>query len=330
MKENILIVDDEEGVRESLNLILSGKYNTHIYSEGTGALKAAGSGIMDIAFLDIRMPHMGGIELLKRLKASDPYIQVAIITGYGSLDTAVDALRLGAYDYINKPFSRAEVEELVQKGIRLRKQRMDEKNGLKKIELIYSEVNQRLDKVYSKTVESLLAAVNAKDSYTSSHSEEVARYAMKILEHMNLKMTPGDKEIFRYVCALHDIGKIGVSEMILRKDSKLTGVEMDEIKKHPKIGTDILKPVEFLKDYFPIILYHHEKYDGCGYPSGKKGKDLPIHARILAVADSYHAMRSDRPYRKALSKLKAREELLRCSGSQFDPDVVESALSVLA
>ncbi len=329
MKQHILIVDDEPGVRESLNMILSEKYQTHIYSEATEAIDDAGKGCIDVALLDIKMPHMGGIELLERIKSIDPSIQVAMVTGYANLDSAVKALRLGAYDYINKPFSKKDVEKLVKRGLELRKEQVEAKNGLERLEIIDRELNERLKKTYSKTVESLLEAVNAKDSYTSSHSAEVAAYSMKILNELDMNIPEQEKEYFHYVCTLHDIGKIGISENILTKTTSLTEQEMREIRKHPQIGADILAPIDFLKEYLPMVLYHHEKYDGSGYPEGKKAQEIPLQARILAVGDAYHAMRSDRPYRKAMSRQNAHNELKKGAGFHFDPEVVRAALKVL-
>ena len=329
MKQHILIVDDEPGVRESLNIILGEKYQTHLHSDAARAIDTAKGGGIDIALLDIKMPHMGGIELLERLKSIDPSIQVAMVTGYANLDTAVKALRLGAYDYINKPFSKDTVKKLVERGLELRMKHLDALKGLERIEIIDRELNERLKRTYSKTVESLLEAVNAKDSYTSNHSAEVAAYSMEILNEIDMPVSEEEKEYFHYVCTLHDIGKIGISESILAKTTSLTEKEMREIKKHPKIGSDILTPIEFLKEYLPMLFYHHEKYDGSGYPEGKKAEEIPLQARILAVADAYHAMRSDRPYRKAMSKQDAHNELKKGAGSHFDPEVVRAALKVL-
>jgi HD-GYP domain-containing protein (c-di-GMP phosphodiesterase class II) len=173
-----------------------------------------------------------------------------------------------------------------------------------------------------------LAAINAKDAYTSSHSEGVAEYAMLLLEGMNINMSLEDKGIFRYVCTLHDIGKIGISMQIIRKKGKLTEAECNEVKEHPKIGASVLEPIEFLKKFTPMVLHHHEHFNGKGYPEGKKGEDIPLWARILTVADAYHAMRSDRPYRLAMSEEEAFEQLRIGTGSQFDPEVVKAALTV--
>jgi response regulator RpfG family c-di-GMP phosphodiesterase len=329
MRGNILIVDDELGVRESFRMILKDEYKLFIHSEPDEALLTIKKNCIDVALLDIRMPKMNGIELLGKIKKIDPGIQVVMVTGYATLDTAVKAMRFGAFDYLNKPFDRDKLEELVKEGIKRRKRRDWEKKELKRLEIIKKDVNERLGKIYSSTVESLMAALEAKDSYTSNHSEGVAEYAILILEELNLNLSSESREIFRYVCTLHDIGKIGVSEQILRKKGKLNKKEWKEIKKHPEIGVSILQPIEFLEKFVPMVLYHHEHFDGGGYPEGKKGEDIPLWARVLAVADSYHAMRSDRPYRLAMSEEDALEELKAEAGGQFDPEIVKVAVKVL-
>ncbi len=328
MKENILIVDDELGVRESFRMILQDKYNLLIHSEAEEALESVRKNRIDVALLDIRMPNMNGIELLKRIKEMDSDIQVVMVTGYATLDTAVEAMRLGAFDYLYKPFDPDKLEKVVREGIRRRKLGIKASGDLKQLEIVKRDLNERLRKTHSSTVESLMAAVNAKDAYTSSHSEEVAKYTFLLIRELDLKLPPEEEEIFRYTCSLHDIGKIGVSERILRKKGKLNKKEWEEIRKHPEIGASILQPIKFLRKFISMVLYHHERFDGKGYPEGRNNGDIPLWARILSVADTYHAMRSDRPYRPAMDKEKALAELKKGAGSQFDPEVVKAALKV--
>jgi len=328
MKGNVLIVDDEFGVREAFRMILKAKHNLFIHSDGKDALESVRKNHIDVALLDIKMPEMSGIEVLKKIKEIDPDIQAIMVTGYATLDTAVEAMRFGAFDYIYKPFDKDKVEELVSAGVKKKTQIIRDKKELKQLEIIKKDLNERLRKTYSSTVESLLTVINAKDAYTSNHSERVAKYAMLLLEGMNINMSLEDKGIFRYVCTLHDIGKIGISRQTIRKKGKLTEAEYDKVKEHPKIGASVLEPIEFLKEFVPMVLYHHERFDGKGYPEGKKGGEIPLWARILTVADVYHAMRSDRPYRLAMSEEEAFEQLRIGAGSQFDPEVVKVALRV--
>jgi len=272
------------------------------------------------------MPQMDGIELLKEIEKIDPDIRVIMVTGYGTLDTAVEAIRTGAVDYMCKPFDKDKLEEVIKKEMKKRTQRMKEKKKLAHLETIKRNLDKSTKKLYSSTVESLLATVNAKDSYTSNHSEEVAKYAILIFEEIGLSSE--NKDMFRYICSLHDIGKIGISEQVLKKKGKLSNDEWGEIKKHPEIGFSILHPIKFLNSFISMVLHHHERFDGNGYPEGKKYEEISLWTRILTVADAYHAMRSNRSYRKALSKEAAFKELIEGSGSQFDPEIVKVALKV--
>ncbi len=181
---------------------------------------------------------------------------------------------------------------------------------------------------YLNIIKALAEVIDAKDSYTRGHSGRVVEYATQIAEELGLSNK--EKQLIQYASFLHDIGKIGVDIRILKKPSKLTPSEWRYIYRHPKIGARIVSQSALLKDLVPIILHHHERYDGGGYPdSNMKGEKIPLGARILAVADAYEAMVSDRPYRKALSQEEAKEELKKNAGTQFDPQVVEAFLRAL-
>lgn len=189
------------------------------------------------------------------------------------------------------------------------------------------ELYTKMRKVYLDTIRALAAAIDAKDPYTKGHSERVAEMSVGLAQELNL---PGrDIENIEYTALLHDIGKIGIDDRILGKESSLTSQEFDKIKEHPAIGANIIEPVDFLKNSYEAIYHHHERYNGKGYPDGIKSKDIPILARIIAVADAYDAMGSDRPYRKKLDKDKILKELNDQSGKQFDPEVVKALISIL-
>jgi len=189
------------------------------------------------------------------------------------------------------------------------------------------ELYTKMRKVYLDTIRALAAAIDAKDPYTKGHSERVAETSVALAQELNL---PGREiENIEYTALLHDIGKIGIADNILGKNSSLTDKEFDKIKEHPVMGAKIIEPVDFLKNSYEAIYHHHEKYNGAGYPDGLKEKDIPLSARIIAVADAYDAMGSDRPYRKKLSKDKILNELKDQSGKQFDPEIVKALISVL-
>jgi len=189
------------------------------------------------------------------------------------------------------------------------------------------ELYAKMRKVYLDTIRALAAAIDAKDPYTKGHSERVAETSVALAEELNL---PGREiENIEYTALLHDIGKIGIADSILGKKGSLTSEEFDKIKEHTIMGANIIEPVDFLKNSYWAIYHHHEKYNGKGYPDGIKSEDIPILARIIAVADAYDAMSSDRPYRKKLNKDKILKELKDQSGKQFDPEVVKALISVL-
>jgi len=189
------------------------------------------------------------------------------------------------------------------------------------------ELYAKMRKVYLDTIRALAAAIDAKDPYTKGHSERVSKTAVALAQEMNLS----DREIenIEYSALLHDVGKIGIEDGILRKEDKLTIDEYKKIKEHTIMGANIIEPVDFLKNSYRAIYHHHERYNGNGYPDGIKEKEIPISARIIAVADSYDAMGSDRPYRKKLSRETIIKELKEQSGKQFDPKVVEAFLSII-
>jgi len=179
-------------------------------------------------------------------------------------------------------------------------------------------------------VEAILAfakTIELKDHYTGEHTEQTVRYATEIAK--GLKLPKEEVECVREAAALHDLGKIGVSEKILQKKGKLTAREFESIKKHPQIGVDIIRPIHFMRDLIPFVLYHHERWDGKGYPMGLKGAEIPVGARVVSVADVYQALTSDRPYRKAFSRREALHIMKDGSGSQFDPTVVDTFITIL-
>jgi len=334
-KNTIVIVDDEKSVRESMKMVLKDNYNLLFFTRGDEILKEFKEDMADVALLDIKMPGMSGIELLSKLKEIDEDLEIIMITGYGTLNSATEAMRNGASAYINKPFNKDELLEVIEEKINKREKSRKKKKRLVELENVRKSLDERTKEFYSSTVGSLLAAIHAKDGYTSIHSEQVARYALLILDACSsfIKLLPEERDIFRYLVSLHDIGKIGIPENVLGKDGKLNSKEWEIIKKHPDIGVSIvnpiLNPMSALKDYICIIQDHHEKYDGTGYPKGKKGDEIPLLACIISIADVYHAMRSDRPYRKALSKQETLKNIRAGRGTHFNPKVLDIALKVL-
>ena len=330
-RPNLLVVDDELGPRESLRMILRDDYDVITAANGEQAVQCLEKQEFDLIILDIRMPGLNGIDLLGIVKEKAPTTEAIMITAYASIETATNALRLGALDYLIKPFEYESVREVVRKGISRRDESRSIKNKISELQLANKSLENDIEKVYrniqkhyKETVDSLVAAVDAKDSYTRGHQERVARLVWTIGK--SLEMDEKSLSQLYRAANLHDIGKIGVAEHVLRKHGALNKEEYNMVKKHSVIGAEILSPVEFLLDTVPLVMHHHEKYDGSGYPNGLSGNSIPLGARIIALADAVDAMLWERPYGVVKSIFEVKEELTRVSGVHLDPEIVEIVL----
>jgi putative nucleotidyltransferase with HDIG domain len=471
---HIVIVDDEKSICDIVGQYLRMKgYKVTCFSNAEQTVDFIKNNSVDLVLSDIKMPGMSGVELLKWIREYNHTLPVIMTTGFPTLDTAIEALKFGAFDYLTKPFHLEEIAEKIRRAL-INKQLEEENllfsklvslhevtkilastyqlselnhkvldysvkiskadggslmlfNEASKLILIESSSNysieywqspvfisvsnwvaenqepliieansplvsgqfaplpqelrsyiafplkapkqimgvlnliRRKDKTsfsnvdleiinvlasqasisienvklyqnlrdnYLKTVRGFALAVEAKDRYTHGHSENVMKYAIVLAKKLGLSET--ELEHVKYAGLLHDIGKIGVSELILNKPGRLTPVEFDEIKKHPSLGANIISDVPFLQPLVPMILHHHEFYNGNGYPYGIKGEQIPLGARILSVVDAYEAMTSDRPYRKSLSQQAALEILLSGKGKQFDPYFVDVFYNIIS
>ena len=466
----ILVVDDERVIREILADFLSMEgFWVRTAEDGSNALVELSRQSYDLVLSDLKMPNMGGIELLSAIAKHTPNVVTVLMTGFGTVETAIEAMKKGAYDYILKPFKVEEVvhtirralekQKLTAENLRLREalslykvseaisaslsleevlrtvtdaaiheidgdqvsvlvsdgeggfferarelhpdfrplqalplidveklreyfaddkplkvhgpttiewmlpSSIDENSakpqalvatplrirksetigflvvlsytrgkkfdeGQRKLLLIVgsrasaaienAKLYEDLKSTFRQTIRGLASAIDKMDRYTSGHSERVAGYAQLLA--IKLGLSPEEVEITRQAALMHDIGKIGCV-MNLNKPGKLSTEEFDVFKRHPTFGKDILEPITFLHPLIPAVHLHHERWDGRGYPLGLKGKDIPLIARLIAVADTYDAMTSDRAYRKALPHEVATSEIARCCGSQFDPEV---------
>lgn len=472
MPDKVLIVDDDPGIRSTISeLIQELGYSAETASDGLDAVGLLDSGPFFCVFTDIMMPNMSGLELIRKIKAQDVSLPIIVITGYASLEIAVDAMKYGASDFISKPFKVKQIELLLNKikrekslleenrrfsdalhlhrlidnlvgqledkneeilslqeisdriislkGIRdlvgaiidVSKQLLDEadvkffplnrkecklvdtstgkelpteeellqgnivrkkcaqyslsdtvetifplmiegqvfgalyitsssilgeeKEG--KIQYLLNRSAERMENValYEGLYENMLSTLNsmvkildARDPHTSQHSTRVTSLSMAMATALSL--TEEERETLYIAASLHDIGKVGIPDDILLKPGKLTDDEFDVIKQHPDIGADILKPLPPMGKETEVIRYHHERYDGLGYPAGLKGREIPYLSRIITLADSFDAMTSDRPYRKGMSIPDAIEEIERCKGRQFDPSLADTFISKVA
>lgn len=469
MYNRVLIVDDDPGIRETISQIIEELgYDPDTAADGLDALAMLDTGSYLCVFTDIMMPKMTGIELIKKIKARDVSLPIIVITGYASMEIAIDAMKCGASDFISKPFKVSQIQLLLSKvkrekllleenkkfsdalqlhrlidnlagqledknkeltslqaisekiislkGIRdlvgaivdVSKQLLedvdvrfyplnrktqtliDTNNGQDRIistELMEGKIvrtnnpsesskrnfatifplmiegqvfgtldihsdsmlgeekegkilyllnrsAERMENValYEGLYENMLSTLNsmakildARDPHTSQHSTRVTNLSVAMANI--LKLSDDEKDVLYIAASLHDIGKVGIPDSILLKPGTLTDEEFMIIKRHPDIGADILKPIPPMSRETEVIRYHHERYDGKGYPSGIGGEEIPLLSRIITLADSYDAMTSDRPYRNGLFMDKAIEEIVRCMGSQFDPELAKLFIS---
>jgi putative nucleotidyltransferase with HDIG domain len=329
MEERILIVDDEEMICSVMSRRLTREgYLCVTALNGKEALRHFYKDTFSLIISDIKMPEMNGIELLKKVKAVDPNAMVIMITAYPDIDLAVEAMRLGAYDFIIKPADLELVILSVKRAFEKKKLEEEVEIYHKNLEGLVEERTVKLQqayrtlkKAYLDSVKVLAEAIDAKDPYTRGHSDRVRRMSLQIAN--SLGFTEERVEILEYGALLHDIGKIGIKDEILRKPEALTAEEYEMIQEHPLIGVKIVEGIEFFKDKIPMIRNHHEHFDGNGYPDGLMGERIPLEARIIAIPDAFDAMASLRPHRKAMPLEAILLEMEKHKGKQFDPNILE-------
>ncbi len=320
--ENILIVDDEDTIRRFLDKKLSSEgYNCLMAANGEQALDVIQKNTVGLVILDIKMPGKSGIQLLPEIKAIYPEMQVLMATAVTDIDTAVNCMKHGAYDYITKPVNLDEMTFAVSRALDKRKLELKIKDYQHHLEDKVSEQAKKIRLSFLHAITALASALEAKDRYTAGHSQRVAKISAAIARAMGLPQETNEK--LQLAGLVHDVGKIGVRESILNKPGHLTDDELHHIQMHPEVGQHILTPISVDEEILKTVRGHHEHYDGTGYPDGLKQNEIPLGSRIIAVADAYEAMTSNRPYREALSDKAALIEIERGEGTQFDPEVVE-------
>jgi putative nucleotidyltransferase with HDIG domain len=332
-KAHILVVDDEEAIREVISTLLEAQgHRCTVCANGRLALQAFRKESFDLVLSDIVMPEMDGLKLLACIRDENTDVPVIMVTAMHDISIALEAIRAGAYDYILKPFEKDQLHLSVRRALEHHRLVIENRTYQSDLEQLVAERTQQLsialqdlEQSYDYTLEALGGALDAKDAETEGHCQRVTAFTITIARSMGV-----DKASLRQIARgafLHDIGKMGVPDQILRKPGPLTPEERTIMRRHCEIGFAVLERIPFLKDAAEIVLTHQECYDGSGYPRGLKGEQIPLGARIFAVADTLDAMISDRPYRKALPISAARAEIERFSGIQFDPRVVKVFLS---
>jgi putative nucleotidyltransferase with HDIG domain len=334
MKEHILIADDEEMIRDLLGATLGKEgYQCHQAGNADEGLAILENHPIGIAFLDIMMPGRSGVELLKEARRIRPDISVLMITALNDMDTALSCIHLGAEDYITKPFNLDRVlltVHNISEKRRLIKDNREYQNNLEmKVREQTEVIREALGEVnlaYEHTLTALVRALDAREKEVGSHSERVMTYTLLMAKKLGIREE--NATAIAKGALLHDIGKIGISDNILLKPGKLNDEEWVLMKHHPQVGHEILKGIKYFKGAAELVLFHHERFDGSGYPHSLRGIDIPISARIFALIDTLDAMTSDRPYRKALPFQAVIDEVIKFKGLQFDPELVDIFLGI--
>ena len=325
----VLVADDEPEIRDVLYDLLSPAYECTAVGSAEEALLCLRKGQYDLVISDIMMGGMSGIEMIPHVLKMSPDIVVIMISGVQTVESAINALRAGAFDYVMKPFDLQHVEAAVARALTHHTLRVEKRRYETYLEEMVEQRTSELDRAlrslgdaYRTTLKALTAALETRDSETHGHSERVVNFSLRLGREMRL-----DAEQMRsleFGSLLHDIGKIGVPDAILRKPAALDESEWVRMREHPLHGQRILRGIEFLEGAARVVAQHHEKWDGTGYPLGLRDEEIDLNARIFAVADAFDAITSDRVYRRGRSYEEAAAELEDYAGRQFDPVVVEA------
>ncbi|MDO8737149.1 MAG: response regulator [Thermoleophilia bacterium] len=324
---NILVVDDEATIREILQRTLESEgYQCGTAADASEAITIIDSSEVDLVLSDIMMPGKSGVELLRDIRKKSPDTAVIMVTAVADTQTAINAMKQGASDYVTKPFNLVEVMLSVDRALEKKSLILANREYRLKLEEKVQQQTEEIRLTFLGAVKALAEALEAKDPYTNGHSIRVTELAVTLARESGL--STDEQEQIRLAGLVHDIGKIGVPEEILHKPDRLTEQEFDFIKEHPGIGERILRPIISDPVVLAIVRHHHEQFAGGGYPEGLAGEDIPMGSRLMGVADAYDAMTSSRPYRNAMHPDKAKSQLLANRGSQFDPEVVDLFMSL--
>lgn len=332
-KPRVLLVDDERAVWQVLGEKLGRSgFDWHGRSSAEDALACLEQEPIDAVVSDLKMPGMTGLELLAETQKRYPHLAFVMATGEDDIRVAVEAMKHGADDYLVKPFHLEVAVESVRRALRKKLMEAELDRYRRQLEeMVERRTHQlqlamkRIERAYDQTLEALGAALDLRDTETAGHSRRVSLYCLEIARAV--RCTNEQLKTIARGAYLHDIGKIGIPDSVLLKRGKLTAEEMAIMQTHVRIGYELLSRIPFLSSASEIVLAHQERFDGAGYPRGLMGEEIPLGARIFAIADTLDAMTSDRPYRQAQPFKTAREEIIRESGMQFDPDVVRVFLS---
>ncbi len=321
----IIVVDDEIGIIDSLSIFLkrSGYEFTGV-TDPLEAIERVKNEHFDLMLLDFIMTPIHGDQVVEEIRKFNKELYILLLTGHKDLAPPLETIRrLDIQGYCEKSDKFDQLLLLIESGIKA----ISQMNLIKNINNELKDTYEKLERSYMESIQTLRYTVEAKDSYTRGHSDRVSEFSVLIGKYMGLP--EDDLNTIRVGGLFHDIGKIGVPDSILLKTERLTDDEYSEIKNHPSIGAHILSTATIFQNLIPIVKHHHEKYDGTGYPGKLKGEDIPLFARITAVADTFDAMTSKRTYRDALPLDVVKAEFEKCKGTQFDPKIADVFLDIL-
>ncbi len=321
----IIVVDDEQGIIDSLSIFLNRSgYEFTGVTDPLEAIERVKNEHFDLMLLDFIMTPIHGDQVVEEIRKFNKELYILLLTGHKDLAPPLETIRrLDIQGYCEKSDKFDQLLLLIESGIKA----ISQMNLIKDINAELKDTYEKLERSYMESIQTLRYTVEAKDVYTRGHSDRVSEYSVLIGKYLNLP--DSDLRTIQVGGLFHDIGKIGVPDSILLKETKLSDDEYSEIKNHPTIGAHILSTASIFQDIIPIVKHHHEKYDGTGYPSKLKGEDIPYFARIAALADTFDAMTSKRTYRNALPLSVVIEEIERCKGTQFDPNLADVFLDIL-
>jgi response regulator RpfG family c-di-GMP phosphodiesterase len=318
--KRVLIVDDDRQVREVLHeIFLSHGYTCELANDGREGLAVFRATRPPLTVTDVKMPIMDGLEFLKSIREFDTDAAVIVLTGVGDVKTAIESLKVGAYDFIIKPVNVDELLIAAERAVERRQLLIERREYQAMLE-------RRVEEATRDLALTLRELQDTRDVGTEAHSRRVHGYALTLARSHGIP----EEQIkdIEHGVLLHDIGKIGIPDAILLKPGPLTPEEWIVMRTHPEVGRRLIERIPFLRGALPIVYHHHEKWDGSGYALGLRGDAIPLGARIFSVADALDAMTFDRPYSKAMSYEAACREIERCAGTHFDPVVVRTFLSI--
>lgn len=320
--KHILVVDDNKTNLAMAKQELAAEYMVTPVLSGAQALQFLSKKHTDLILLDINMPEMDGKETMRRIRENEEWKKIPIIflTADSSPETEAQCLSEGADDFIAKPFVPQVMRSRIARILELQELRNDLESSL-------AEKTKQLELLTLNSITAIAKTIEAKDTYTSGHSDRVAECSVEIAKRLGWDEDRIKR--LQYTALLHDIGKIGIPDSILNKPDALTEEEFGALKQHTSMGAEILKNIKTIKNLHYGALYHHERYDGKGYPVGLVGEGIPVEARIIAIADAYDAMAHNRKYRGKLTPEAILAELENVKGRQLDPKLVDVFLQML-